>query len=1208
MMKKTSLVLLLLCLCGGVQAQQIASYEYWFDHDSGQRIMVPVTNGDITLSANATALPMGLHTFHFRVLDTEGRWSSPLSSLFLRQPMAQEGIVIDKYEYWFDEDYNHRVSGRPTGEWIELAASVKTLTTGIHSFQFRVHDYAGRWSSPIVSYFLRVPSAQEGLLIKSYEYWFDEDFDNRVTARASGEWIALSIDVKHLPVGVHSFQFRAKDDAGRWSAPVVGYFLRAALPSDISTTFAYEYWFDDNDAQKMTGSTTNGLINLQVDASKLKEGLHRIAFCIRGEDGLMAPPIYQYFVKPYDEVNNKVAGYYYWYNDCVEDAQLVRLEQPASPLLLNVDLPTNNLHQEMTRENMALIATNDGQQRLAMKNVLSMKFIDERGKWSNVQTDTFAVAVGDCVVSLTPFLVNPEADEQWKGWNTQGERNIANADDHYSGKKGNYFRLRKGEMRQTVSGLPAGTYILSAYGRVADGGTLSLSVADYSKEFTANGEWNQQSVTFVTDGNPFDIIVTATGEWSSVDGFELTVNGISDHSGTLGLDDMQIAAISNADVWNEVGSPVLLDVAGLYTNKKNRAATLYCSVDNGTAQRLTDNLQAGLRFTQQVECFFRQNTSPHTLAFYCRDSEGVVSERKVIEIGNISRGCKVEKLPQMAIFTGEPITVDSLLIRDDRTGQPLVEGTDYTIHYNNNVDDGQATIVVEGVYPRYLGRRELSFTIKSLIAADELAVLRTFYQQTLGDSQWNRKWDVQRDEVLSDALAGVSVKNSHVTAIRLRGNQLTGPLSASVLALPRLQVLDLEDNCLSGIVNTQTISPTLQELRLAGNRLSHLSGPLPATVLTVSLGHQTPDEAYAFHLTASALSEQMVTLPNIGLYDHVQRNFDRDIDIRILGEGFTDVTPLAVLSRNKGEWQLRNDEWGQRTYRKAQGDTIYCRDDQGNRFLVELTYDEGDANVDGEVNVLDLSALVMYCLRDYQATFNFGAANLWPDDIINVQDAVCLVNMLLERRQPTMEMSTVAQARSSQPTTEALLTIDADGQLVLLSPVPVSAFDIIVQKATTAQVSSQLELYGFSVSLREQEGNTHLIGWSPSGQLIPAGETVLATLTAQRPTVADALLADHHAKAISVTANHQTGICEQQTLAMTATLAKGHLVVTTAQALDNVEWTLCSANGTVLDSGHADHLPAGISELPCQTNTSGIVVLRLSASGHQPIIKKATIR
>lgn len=1137
---KKSLVLLLTTLALSVSAQQLSKYEYWFDHDTNQRLKVATTDGDISLTVNTTQLATGVHSFNFRVKDSEGRWSSPLTTYFLR---TQIGQAIWTYEWWFDSDHEKRITGKGSGNVLELSLSAQSLKPGIHSFNFRAQDEDGRWSIPITTYFMRLPNSH-----------------------------------------------------------------------DPEATYTYEYWIDDTTDQKQTGFSTDGLIVLQVDASSLTAGVHFLALRMRDDSGNWAAPLYHYFVKPHTSTTNLVNGYYYWFNDHVEDAQLVRLDTPASPLMLEVDLPTNNLEQEVTRENITMLTTPDGQQQLAMKNVLSMQFVDQRGKWSEVMTDTFATAVGDRVVSLTPFIQNPEADEQWKGWITQGNRNIATDGQGNVGadpvSARNYFRLGNGkvsEMRQTVSGLPAGTYMVSSYGKAASG-SLTMSVAGYTVDFPADGEengWSQRTVTFVTDGGPFDIAVSASGippgQWACIDGFSMTVNGIVDKAGTVCLNDVQISSVGNPSAWNEPGCAVRLQLTGHYDNLKGRAATIYYSIDNGTPMRLADGITPNTQFAQDVECFFRENASPHTVSLYGKDTEGMISEKVVLEIGNITRGCTVENLPQMAIYTGKVIEIDSLALRDSRTDELLEKDKDYSLIYNNNVDDGQASIIVEGIYPRYMGRHELHFAIKSYIADEEMAILRTFYDQTAGDSLWTRKWNLKKDQVLSDELTGVSVKNRHITAIHLRANRLTGQLPDVVFSLPQLQTLNVEDNTLSGTINTSAIKPTLRELLLARNGLSSLNGVIPATVTNLSLGGQTINEVSELHLSQPAL--QMPSLPNIGLYNHEHQDFSRQADIRLMTSSYND-TPLAILSLRNDEWLLRNDEWGSRVYRQAQNDTIYCTDDTGNHFRIALTFEPGDANFDGLVNVQDLSAVVLYCLNNYQATFNYTAANLWEDERVNVQDAVCLVNILLESIPPAANQTGSHANRLADAANEkAMLTI-ANGQLTLSSSVPVSAFDIIIKGVQPQDVTSMIEPLGFMISKRQHDNGTHIVGFSPMGYLLPVGKTDICTVAMPKSQVTHAILADDHAKGIAAIVTGTTGISEIGSSELEVTIRNGMIVVMATKAVNNAIWTLYSTDGSVIDSGQVDHLPVGISRIPCHVGKKGIVILRFSADQLQPIVRK----
>ena len=1205
-MKRLLFVLSLAAIHLSVSAQQLARYEYWFDHNSDHRIQTSYTDSIIAIKVNANGLLTGIHSFSFRALDSEGRWSSPFTSYFLHVPSGQATWT---YEYWFDGDHAHRTTQQGTGSEANLMIDANALSVGIHSLHFRAHDEAGRWSSPLTAYFMRM---QIGDAAWTYEYWFDNDHAHRVTGQGTGDVVSLDISAQHLSVGIHSFNFRAKDEAGRWSVPVTTYFFRAGNNFDPAATYTYEYWLDENANQKVSGTSADGLISLDIDASSMKAGIHFLTLRIKDDHDRWASPLYHYFVKPHTKVDNLVTAYYFWFNGHVEDAQLVRLAQPASPLLLDVSLPTNNLEQEVTRENITMLTTPDGQQQLAMKNVLAIQFLDERGHWSETQIDTFAVAVGDRVVSLTPFIVNPEADEQWKGWTTQGNRSIA-SDGHWSGEKNNHFCLGNGkdsEMRQTVSGLPAGTYMLSAYGKVPASGQLSMSVAGYTADFPSEGEengWSMRTVTFVTDGEPFDIVVMATGlpsgQWACIDGFSLTVNGIVDKAGTVSLSDVQIASIADLSTWNSPGSPVRLQLEGHYDNKKGREATIYYSIDNGSPMRLADAVAPDTQFGQEVECFFRENASPHTISLYGKDTEGVMSERVVLEIGNISRGCTVENLPQTAVYTGEAIEIGDLVLRDIRTGNLLTEGEDYTLTYINNVDDGQATIVVEGVYPSYMGRRELHFVIKSFIADNELAVLRTLYEQTAGDSLWTRKWNLEKEQVLSDELPGVSVKNGHVTAIQLRSNHLKGQLPDAIFSLPQLQTLNLEDNAISGSLNTSAIKPALRELYVARNGLSRLSGSIPTTVEKLSLGGQDMEEVSALHLSQPGLEAQILTLPNIGLYDHQQHNFERQADIRLMADDYSNNT-VVMLSQRDGQWLLRNDEWGKRVYREAQGDTIYCCDDANNRFRLALTFNPGDANMDALVNVQDLSSVIFYCLNDYQATFNYTAANLWEDERVNVQDAVCLVNILLESTPPAATLNVSNTSRMAESGIHRAMLTVADGQLVLSSSTPVSAFDIIVEGVRPEDVTSLIEPLGFMVSKRQHGNGTHIVGYSPAGGLLPIGETAICSFAKPKPQVTHAILADDRAKAISIIVNEQTDIDEVSEATMEVALRNNMITITTTKAMSNIRWTLLTLGGTVLDGGELSGIPAGISQIPCHIGKGGIAILRLSADGKQPIVKK----
>ena len=180
---------------------------------------------------------------------TSAGWTASYTSLI---PSTIDGIV--KYEYWFDNDYSSKIGNSVSMQnTVNLITSFPTtgLNTGLHNLHIRFKDNKGQWSSVISEVFHKLPpSAYGNKKITAYEYWFDNQDTSRVLTNVTPvETFSLidSIEATSLPIGLHGFHIRFKDDAGLWS-PVVSevfYKLRitASLPNLIT---AYRYLFDGN--------------------------------------------------------------------------------------------------------------------------------------------------------------------------------------------------------------------------------------------------------------------------------------------------------------------------------------------------------------------------------------------------------------------------------------------------------------------------------------------------------------------------------------------------------------------------------------------------------------------------------------------------------------------------------------------------------------------------------------------------------------------------------------------------------------------------------------------------------------------------------------------------------------------------------------------------------------------------------------------------
>lgn len=794
-----------------------------------------------------------------------------------------------KYEYWFDEAYSQRSVASVIGSNLNLDVDVSHLTTGIHLFVLRVMDSQSRWSAPTTTCFLKVPEPRENL-IQKYEYWFDDNYGARKASSATSGVFNLDVDVSLLADGIHMLIFRAQSSNGEWSAPSSTMFLKMNMLQTASVT-KYEYWIDGDLSAKQIGENTSGLINLDIDVSRVEPGLHCLYFRMQDNKGQWCAPLGHCFVKSSYLTDNRIKAYRYWFNGAHEDVYNVNLENPISPLELVVDIPVNNILHHASSGDTITVTAENGEQEKAVRNMLYMQFQDNYYQWSSIQVDTFVTLV------------------------------------------------------------------------------------------------------------------------------------------------------------------------------------------------------------------------------------------------------------------------------------------------SNNV-----------------------------IVSKDLAILAELYQMTGGDSHWYVKWPTLNQTVQSNELSGVSTYKGHVTTINLKGNNLRGSFPHVVFELDSLRVLNLEDNQINGTLDGSAIPSTLSELKVSGNKLSMLTGQIPSTVGTLSLNRQCMDVLLPFDLSEQRMQIVFSQIPNICLYDQKLHTFTRIPRLSITTDSGGEKI-LGYLYQNQGKPLFEQNKNERFVYNKPMGDTLYCYDDLGNRFMLKFIFNEGDANFDGQVDVRDLSSIVLFCLQAYESVFNFGAADLWKDSVMNVQDAVCLVNVLLESMPPVQNSPKTPGRRGGlldEDTPEAMLSC-SDGLLQLITPVPVSAFDIVIDDMKSTDVISQLESQGFVVCKRQQGEATHLIGYSPIGNLIPAGQTIIAKLKKETATISAALLADDRANAVYVVSSNTTGL-DKVNIDIMADVANGYIRIATSEVLDNVSWKLLSVGGIMLDGGTIDKLPSGISNIPYKAQTDGVVLLLLKAEGCLPIVRKVYIR
>ena len=320
-------IIILICLCFSVEMQSqttITLLEYWLDGDFAQRnTHIPTTPKETLVYTDVIDvdyLPAGLHTFHFRVMDSEGRWSpAQTPQVFYKSPLSSGPVdrSVDRIEYWVDADFANRVSLPQTPEntlFFSGLIDLSALTTGLHTFHFRAKDDDDRWTpaqTPQVFYKSAVPVLFDNEII-GYRYWFDDDIEHYtfIALETPVNPYEMTVDItvpKTLAVEEdHSFHIQFQDAAGKWSMQMADMFYYntvytvISLPKANTTGFSvYPNPFTDQlnvmvkdakPADIALYSAAGDLLSIhrnrsevQISASQLPAGVYVVKVTIEGK-------------------------------------------------------------------------------------------------------------------------------------------------------------------------------------------------------------------------------------------------------------------------------------------------------------------------------------------------------------------------------------------------------------------------------------------------------------------------------------------------------------------------------------------------------------------------------------------------------------------------------------------------------------------------------------------------------------------------------------------------------------------------------------------------------------------------------------------------------------------------------------------------------------------------------------------------------------
>ena len=418
----------------------------------------------------------------------------------------------------------------------------------------------------------------------------------------------------------------------------------------------------------------------------------------------------------------------------------------------------------------------------------------------------------------------------------------------------------------------------------------------------------------------------------------------------------------------------------------------------------------------------------------------------------------------------------------------------------------------------------------SNIVDEEWQLLQAIYQKANGANWKSNRWTIKETKEATGSLDGVNVSNGHVIELLLPSRQMNCELIPEFFMFPKLKNLDLSKNQLAGDVqtvfsqipvplqelNTLSLSknqltgnlgtcgiaelmPVLQTLYIDNNKIRDIRPALPKSIKSIKFSNQTLDENIGSFtdLYCMTSSERVFLLPSVITYLHNLQSYDGNPTFLVKGDDWgiqailNKVPEMAVYS-GFSPWN-----------KKPSGQTLTLQSSVNyTAVAADFDFEQGNVNFDGDVDLSDLQTLINFALKTEQyakIAFNFYAADLIADDVVNVQDVVAQINLMLDMGiSPNFARRRLARYEMKAGAENANCIYVENGWLVLESDTPVAALDIMLD-CNEAKWTEAISCF----SKKCRGGRS--IFYSLFGDEIPVGKTILASLDGN---VMDAMAVD----------------------------------------------------------------------------------------------------
>jgi len=504
--------------------------------------------------------------------------------------------------------------------------------------------------------------------------------------------------------------------------------------------------------------------------------------------------------------------------------------------------------------------------------------------------------------------------------------------------------------------------------------------------------------------------------------------------------------------------------------------------------------------------------------------------------------------------------------------------------------------VADGDY--YLGqerRQVCTFSIYKIDDEDWQAIVAL--NEGLKSRGWAGAWDLSAGPKTAPRLRELRIVDGKVVKVNFTQSGLVGEFPAELLMFKHLREINLHGNSLGGDVSTfaalkkqnvtlnfdsitnidisrnqftgnagvmATAFPSLTSLNVSDNRITDVVPAISSKVTDLDLAQQSIDRTISLDLADLDVMSAAKEIPTILLYNHEGQDYSNPVNFRCAtDDGWSMILTFADGQLSTPYVSEKND------YHGVSGDTlaISAVDNSFKRTMATMRlcikFSEGDANFNGPVDLLDLQATLGFMFGEYVGRpFNFTAANLWTDEMINVQDIVCIVNRILESTvNSTAEMRVISD---EIPETHASL-VNIDGGIYLKSEEQVAAFDITVDGCGKMTLSPELKALGFDLVTRRNGGSMRGIAYSISGSAVPQGSCIV---NIDGGELVAAMLSTLDAREIPVSLNGpSTGLDRPDAGKPRLTVTDGVFTVDGCSAGEKIEWRMYTPDGVLVSSG-----------------------------------------